>query len=38
MDILKAKEFWYGVAATFVVLKFVAPKIPAVSNLTSKLS
>lgn len=38
MDVLKSKEFWIGVAATFIVLKFVAPKIPAVNNLTSKLA
>lgn len=38
MNVVKSKEFWYGVAATFVVLKFVAPRIPALSSVTSKLS
>jgi len=38
MDTLKSKDFWIGVAATFVILKFVAPRIPAVNNITSKLS
>lgn len=38
MDMLKSKEFWIGVAATFVVLKFVAPKVPALATITSKLS
>ena len=38
MNVVKSKEFWIGVAATFIVLKFVAPKVPALNNITSKLS
>ena len=38
MNVVKTKEFWIGVAATFIVLKFVAPRVPFVSSVTSKLS
>ena len=35
---IKSKEFWVGVAATFIVLKFVAPRVPMVSSVTSRLA
>lgn len=38
MNVVKSKEFWIGVAATFVVLKFVAPRVPIIANVTSKLA
>jgi hypothetical protein len=38
MNVIKSKEFWIGVGATFVVLKFVAPRVPALASVTSKLS
>jgi hypothetical protein len=37
VNVVKSKEFWIGVAATFIVLKFVAPRVPLVSGVTSKL-
>jgi hypothetical protein len=38
MNVVKSKEFWIGVGVTFVVLKFVAPRVPLVSSVTSKLT
>lgn len=38
MNVVKSREFWIGVAATFVVLKFVAPRVPALATVTSKLT
>jgi hypothetical protein len=38
VNVVKSKEFWIGVAATFIVLKFVAPRVPALATVTSKLT
>ena len=38
MKMIKSKEFWFGFAAACLVLKFVAPRIPAVSGVMSKVS
>lgn len=38
MNVVKSKEFWIGVGVTFVVLKFVAPRVPVIAGVTSKLT
>jgi hypothetical protein len=36
MDLLKSKEFWYGAAALYLVLKF-GPSLPVVGPTLAKI-